>query len=336
MGAGLDRRGFLVGALGAGGAVLLLGACGGDDDTTSGGGGNGDGGGGEGGELATAKVGVLPITDVAPLFLGIDKGMFSDNGVEVETTFAAGGAAIVPSVESDEFDIGFSNIVSLLLLQSQGRSYKLLAGTGQSAEEGGTDFHEMIVLEDSDLRSMKDLGGKKVAVNTLKNALEIVTRESVDMAGGDQESIQFSEVPFPEMAGALQSGQVDAILINEPFKTVLKKDGGVRTIGQPFVDAAPGEILAYYFVKADKAGDDLSTSFTTAMQAANSYSAEHEDEVRAIIPDYTDVAPDIAADLVLPKFVEDSVPRSSIEVYADLMVKYELIDETPDIDAMFL
>jgi pentatricopeptide repeat protein len=32
MGAALDRRGFLVGALGAGGAVLLLGSCGGDDD----------------------------------------------------------------------------------------------------------------------------------------------------------------------------------------------------------------------------------------------------------------------------------------------------------------
>jgi NitT/TauT family transport system substrate-binding protein len=334
MAAGLDRRGFLVGALGAGGAVLLLGACGGDDDATTGG--DGGSGGGAGGDLTTAKVGVLPITDVAPLFLGIDKGTFADNGLEIETTFAAGGAAILPSVESGEFDVGFSNVVSLLLLQSRGGSFKILAGTGRSAVEGETDFHEMIVLDDSDLRSMADLGGKKVAVNTLKNALEIVTRASVEKAGGDQESIQFAEIPFPDMAGALQSGQVDAILLNEPFKTVLQKDGGVRTIGQPFVDVAPGEILAYYFVKSDKVGDPIATGFAAGMTDANSYAAGHEDEVRGIIPDYTDVTPEIAADVALPKFVEDSVPRSSLEVYADLMVTYGLVEETPDIDALFV
>lgn len=337
MAAGLDRRKFLVGALGAGGAVLLLGGCGGDDDddASTGGSGDGDGdGGGRGGELTTAKVGLLPITDVAPLFLGVDKGMFSDAGLELETTFAAGGAAILPSVESGEFDIGFSNIVSLLLLQSQGGAYKILAGTGKSAVEGDTDFHEMIVMDDSDLESMADLGGRKVAVNTLRNALEIVTRASVEKAGGDQGSIEFQEVPFPEMAAALQAGQVDAVLLNEPFKTVLQQEGGVRTIGQPFVDAAPGEILAYYFVKADKAEDDLTTAFAGAMATANSYAAEHEDEVRGIIPDYTEVFPDIAAEVVLPVFVEDSVPRSSLEVYADLMVTYGLVDEAPDIDAL--
>jgi NitT/TauT family transport system substrate-binding protein len=336
MAAALDRRGFLVGALGAGGAVLLLSSCGGDDDTgdDARGGGDDSGGGDDGDDLTTANVGVIPITDVAPLFLGIDQGMFADHGLELETTFAAGGAAILPSVESDEFDVGFSNVVSLMLAQSQGGEYKILAGTGRGAVEGETDFHEMLVLDDSDLEDMGDLGGRKVAINTLRNALEIVTRTSVEAAGGDQESIEFVEIPFPEMAAALQSNQVDAILLNEPFKTVLKNEGGVRAIGQPFVDAAPGEVLAFYFVKAGNAEGDLATNFTAAMDEANAYAADHEDEIRAIIPTYTEVAEDVAADVVLPKFEADSVPRSSLEIYAELMVTYGLVDEAPDIDAL--
>jgi NitT/TauT family transport system substrate-binding protein len=136
------------------------------------------------------------------------------------------------------------------------------------------------------------------------------------------------------MAAALQSNQVDAILLNEPFKTVLKNEGGVRTIGQPFVDAAPGEVLAFYFVKADQADTDTVTNFTAALDAANALAADNEDAVRDIIPTYTEVAPEVAAEVVLPIFVADSVPRSSLEIYAELMVTYGLVDEAPDIDAL--
>jgi NitT/TauT family transport system substrate-binding protein len=333
MTAAIDRRGFLAGALGLGGAVVLLGACGDDDDD---GGTSGASTTAAPRELTTASLGLLPITDVAPLFLASDRGTFADHGLEIETTFAAGGAVILPSVESGEFDIGYSNIVSLLLLQSRGGSFKILAGGGLTATGDDTDYHEMIVLDDSPLASMADLGGKKVAINTLKNALEIVTRESVDQAGGDQGSIQFVEIPFPDMTAALQAGQVDAILLNEPFKTVLQQDGGVRTIGQPFVDAAPGEVLAFYFVKADNAGEDYATGFADAMTEANAFAAGNEDAVRGIIPDYTEVSPEIAAEVVLPVFVEDSVRRSSLEVYAELMAKYELVEEPPDVDALLL
>ena len=58
-------RGWLV-ALGIA-AALVAGGCGGDDEET--------GGGGEGAqEQTTLRVGVIPIADVAPLYLGIDQG----------------------------------------------------------------------------------------------------------------------------------------------------------------------------------------------------------------------------------------------------------------------
>ena len=44
----------------------------------------------------TVKVGVLPIVDVAPLFLGKEKGFFTKRGIDLKTTIAPAGPAIVP------------------------------------------------------------------------------------------------------------------------------------------------------------------------------------------------------------------------------------------------
>jgi NitT/TauT family transport system substrate-binding protein len=330
----MDRRSFLAASFGVAGAALLA-SCGGSTDATSTTG-TTTAGGGDG--TTKTKLGLLPITDVAPLFLARDKGVFAKHGLEIETTFAAGGAAILPSVESGEFDFGYSNIVSLLLFQSKGGKIKLVAGGGLTATGTTPDYSQMIVKADSPIQRLADLSGKKVAINTLKNALEIVVKDSVKKDGGDPNSIDFREYAFPDMAGALQSGAVDAIQHNEPFQTILKRQGGVRTLAQPFVISAPGEVLAFYFVKEDTATGraDLTKGFRDAMAEANTYAAAHEDELRKSIPSYAKVDPAVAAELVLPTFVPDAVKRSSIEVYGKLMTTYGLLTEPPDIDALLL
>lgn len=329
MGTDLHRRGFLGGAVGLGGALglgglsgaALLSACGDDD-------------GGEGGD-GPLSLGLIPITDVAPVYLARERGTFADHGIEVEPQFAEGGAVILPSVVSGEYDVGFSNIVSLLLLQAQGESFTIVAGGGLTATGDEPDYSQLIVLEDSPLEGVADLEGRTVAINTLGNALEIVLRRSMDMAGGDHESIDFREIAFPDMRAALEAGEVDAIQYNEPFQTMLQQDGGVRTIGQPFVDAAPGEVLAFYFVRQRDRDAELAVGFRDAMAEINAFAAENEDEVRAILPEYLEgMTPELAQELVMPPYVEDSIRRSSVEIYAELMTEYGLVDEVPDVDAL--
>ncbi len=339
--ASTTRRGFLLGTVGVAGAALFA-ACGGDDESDpTGAGGTGAGTGttsaGSGSApagMTAATAAMLPITDVAPFFLAKDKGYFGDAGLEMTEQFAAGGAVILPSVESGEVQVGYSNIVSLLLFASQGGKVKLVAGGGKTATGDERDYSEMWVLEDSELQDLSQLGGKTVAINTLKNALEIVTRASVEEAGGDQASINFVEIPFPEMRAALEEGQIDAMLYNEPFQTILDKDGIARSIGKPFNVAAGGEILAYYFVKEENAGNDVTSGFGEAMGKANADAAADPDVLRAIIPTYAEVPEDIAAALILPPYVEDSIPESSLSVYAELMTKYGLVEEMPDFEAL--
>src|SRR5687768_7509081 len=91
--------------------VLVATGCG--DDGESGGGGTPE-------QPEKVKIGLIPIADVAPIFVGIKQGYFKEQGIELEPQFAAGGAAITPAVLSGDFDVGFSNTVSLLIAASKG------------------------------------------------------------------------------------------------------------------------------------------------------------------------------------------------------------------------
>ena len=85
------------------------------------------GGGGENGKPATLKVGVIPIADVAPLYLGIKKGFFKQEKLTIKPQQAPGGAAIVAATVSGENQIGFSNTTSLLIANSKNLPVKLIA-----------------------------------------------------------------------------------------------------------------------------------------------------------------------------------------------------------------
>src|SRR4051812_50072632 len=95
-------------------AVVVLAAA----MTAAGCGGSSGGGGGKG-KPATLKVGVIPIADVAPLYLGIQKGFFKEQKLTIKPQLAEGGAAITPAVVSGDFQIGFSNTISLLIAASK-------------------------------------------------------------------------------------------------------------------------------------------------------------------------------------------------------------------------
>ena len=60
-------------------ALLALAGCGDDGGSSSA---------GEGG-VTKVKVGVLPISNVAPLYLGMKKGFFKEEGLEVEPSIGA-------------------------------------------------------------------------------------------------------------------------------------------------------------------------------------------------------------------------------------------------------
>lgn len=302
---------------------LLATACGSEEGTQS-----------TPGKPDKVTAGVIPILDVAPIYLGLKKGFFEKRDIDLELKLAEGGAAIVPAVVSGQYQFGFSNVVSLLLAHSEGLPLKVVSNGNNSTGVDGEDFAGLMVKGDSPIKSPKDLEGKTVAANTLQNIVDTSVRASVRKDGGDPTKVKFTALPFPEQPAALANGQVDAVFVVEPFQQAVLADGG-RKIASSYVDAAPNLAVALYFTSQQLMSEnpDLVKRFTEAMAESLSYADAHPDEARAIIGTYTKIAPEVIEKVTLPKWPAE-INRDSVEALADLAVEDGLLKEAPDLNTL--
>jgi NitT/TauT family transport system substrate-binding protein len=283
------------------------------------------------GQPDKVNAGVIAILDVAPIYLGKEKGFFSKRDIDLTLTTAQGGAAIAPAVISGQYQFGFSNAISLLLAKSQNAPLKVVCNGNNSTGVADADFAGLFVKPDSPIQSPKDLAGKTVAANTLKNIVDTSVRASVKKDGGDASAVKFTELPFPEQVGALQAGRVDAIFVVEPFQQAAVA-AGMRKIASSYVDAAPNLTVAMYFTSTKLISDnpDLVKRFTEAMKESLAYADAHSDEVRDIIGTYTKIAPEVREKMTLPKWPAD-INTDSINALADAAVADGLIASKPDV-----
>ncbi|WP_329118322.1 ABC transporter substrate-binding protein [Streptomyces sp. NBC_01465] len=282
----------------------------------------------------TVKVGIIPILDVAPLYLGEEKGFFKRNGLKLSLTPAQGGAAIVPGVVSGQFQFGFSNVTSLMVAQTNGVPVKAVANGVASTGEPGADFGGLTVKKGSAIKSAKDLAGKTVAVNTLKNINDTAVREAVRKAGGDSSKVKFVELAFDQMPAALAKGQIDAAMAVEPALTTIKSQGGTE-IAWPFVDVAEGLTIAMYFTSTQyaQANPAVAKAFQKAVAESLAYANTHPDEVRKVLTTYTKIPANLLSELTLPHWPAEA-NRPAIEVLEKLGEQDGLFKKTPDLDKL--
>lgn len=322
----MGRSRGVTAAITAAGLAMALAACGGDD------GGGGATQNAEGNDEVT--VGVIPIVDVAPIYLGQQEGFFEEEGIELTLESGQGGAAIVPGVEAGQFQFGFSNNTSLLVAAQQGLGVKVVAAGNSSTGEVGNDFGAVVVPEGSDIESAADLEGARVAVNTLNNIGSTTINNVVREDGGDPTSIEYVELAFPDMPAAVAQGQVDAAWVVEPFLTITTSQGATP-VAWNFASTDPELMIASYFTSADLAEEDpdLVERFTAAMNKSLEYADQNPDAVAEVLTTYTELDAETAAGLTLPKWPTE-VDADSFELLADLAVEDGALPEKPDIAAM--
>jgi NitT/TauT family transport system substrate-binding protein len=301
--------------------LLALAGCGSDTPSSS-----------SPGQPDDVTVGLISILDVAPIYLGKEKGFFADRDINLTLRPAEAGTETIPAVLSGELRFGFSNVVTLLLAQEQGLPVQVVTNGTNSTGVDGEDFGALMVSGNSPVKSVADLAGKKVAVNVLQNVVELAVRASATKANIDPNSIEYVKLGFPEMAAALADGRVDAAFVVEPFQQVVLSQGG-RAIASSLVDAAPDLSVAMYFTSKQLLAEnpDLARRFTEAMNESLAYADGHPDEVREILPTYTKIGPEVIPNLVLPKWPAE-VNRDSVATIAELARKENILTSEPNLD----
>lgn len=287
-----------------------------------------------GGGSQTVTVGVIPIVSNAPIYLGQEQGFFEEEGLELEIETTVGGAAAVPAVVSGDFDFADSNLVSLFVAADKGLDLKMVAPGAASTGDPENDATAVIVPGDSPITQPADLSGKTVSVNTLGNIGDITISSVVEQEGGDPTSIDYVEIPFPEAEAALDSGQVDAAWVAEPFLTSAL-EGGARVITYNYADFGEDTPIEAYFTTSNYAEEnpDIVEAFARAMKRSHEYANENPDEVRDIVGTYTQISPELREQMTI-NYYPTEFNGDAMQDLADATEQYGPADNVVDVSQL--
>jgi NitT/TauT family transport system substrate-binding protein len=325
------RRAGVAGTLAAALALAVAG-CGGDDGggsaatTTS--------GSGDAPKPATITVGTLPTANAAPMYLGMKKGFFREEGLTIKPQVGEGGGSLIAALNSNANQFAFVGVIPMVTAVSKDVPIKVVAMSDAAGATPETDWQTLMVSKGSAIKDVADLKGKTIAVNALRGVSEVMIKNSLEKQGVDPDSIELIEVPFPDMPAALGQKQVDAALATEPFLSAILADGG-RQVDAPFVNAEP-KVANGVYVATERyiaQNGDVVDRFSRAMKKSVDYAATHEQEVRDIIPTYTQIPAAAAAKIRLPTFTSQ-IDNDSIQLNAEMAKKYGVIEEIPAMDDM--
>jgi NitT/TauT family transport system substrate-binding protein len=303
-------------ALGA--AALLLAGCGGPVASDS----------GSSGALTDVTVGTLPIVTNTVLALGVDKGFFKEEGLNVKLASAQGGAALVPAVVSGQYDFAFSNNVSLLTARARGLPIKIVAAASSAGTNPAPPDEAIVVGPGNNAQSLADLNGSTVAVNGLKNMVEIADRVALEKAGVDLSTVSFVEVGFPDMPAALASGRINVAHVAEPFLSQAVK-GGARILSAPYREVLPDIFMSSWFTndKVVAENPDKVKAFQRALEKSRAYASENVDEVRAFIPNFLKMDATVAKEIAMGNWPAGMPSEASLQAWYDACVKYGVLSQ---------
>jgi NitT/TauT family transport system substrate-binding protein len=279
----------------------------------------------------TIKVGDVEGSPASFLAFGVQKGFFAQHGLDVKVSAQQGGAAIVPGLVSGDLQIGGSNIVSMLLARSRGLKVQIIAPGTSVGSDPDKDFAAVIVAGDSPVNSARELTGKTIAVNTLKNVNDIVIKSYLQAQGADISGLKFLELGFPDMPAAIAQHRVDAALVIEPFVATAVNQHA-RILFRPYVGAKANLEIGTYSASESyiKQNPAVIKAFREAAAQTAKYITDHPDEYRTALPSIAKLDPQLAGKVNIPVW-RPQVDMDSLQFFADRMVQYGLVTSKPDV-----
>ncbi|MFF0310284.1 ABC transporter substrate-binding protein [Streptosporangium sp. NPDC004379] len=295
-------------------ATLTLGvsACGGSDTDTK----AASAGGGL--EKTNLVVGALPIPDAASLYIANKQGFFQQEGLTVKIETVQGGAQAQQGLLGGSLDSTQTNYVSAFLAVSAGNKLKIISDMYQAAPNA----FNLMVPKDSTIENPAGLKGKKIAVNSLKNIGTLAVTSVLKTYGLTDKDVEFVEFPFPDMAGKLEQGVVDAAWMTEPHLTAAQKKIGARKLADTMVDATADFPIAGMVVTEKFANENPKTvaAFQRALDKAQKLAASNRKVVEEILPTYTKIDAATAAVITMGSF-PTSLDETRLQRVADLMLE---------------
>jgi sulfonate transport system substrate-binding protein len=261
-----------------------------------------------------------------PLFYAQDLGYFTKAGLDVhiqtsQVTVEGEAAAML----GGSLDIGSANTATVAQAHLHGIDFRFFAPSGLFTDTAAPT--ELVtVLKTSPVRTAADLNGKTLAVAGLKGMLQIATIAWADKHGGNGKSLQFVEIPFPQMNAALEQHRVDAVVLTEPWATAATS-GDARSIGSAEDGVARSFMTLGWFSTSAwlKANPDTARRFVAAIREAAIWGNAHHAESAVILSKYSKMSLDVVNSMGRSVYGVDLDPKL-LQAPLDVAARYGFLE----------
>ena len=285
--------------------------------------------------IETLRVGkaVPEAFSFTPLDIGIRKGFFAKNGVEVEASAFVGDAKLQQAMTANSIDMGIGSGPGMAFIV-KGSPVKAVAAMA------GPPLLLAIVVRPDGAKSVAELKSKKISVSTAGSLTYWLVSETSRRQGWGPQGIDIQ--PMGAMSGqiaALKRGDIDGIVMDLSTAFDLENRGEGRILVR-FGD------LQDFIVHVIYATDTLIASRPDAIRGflkgwfeTIAFMRENKAETVAIAKDAIGKDADIVGrtyDEVMPMFSDDGRFKSSaLAVLAKSFVELNTLPAEPDMSKLY-
>jgi len=284
--------------------------------------------------LPEVRVGYIPIAECLPLYVAAEMGYFEAEGIAVTMQAMPGGANILSALVGNSLDVGFSNVVSLVLQRNQGSEFFSLYGASYETPEHRN--HALLGPPRLDSQTLAaHLRGAKIAVNTYKNIEELMVLALLEKHGLKRTDVDLRPVGFPQMLPALASRGVDIVAVVEPFITLsgaLDRADSVHYLANHYLAISQRTLVATYVTSSHawNTKRDGLVAFKRALIRATDLISSNEQQARTALAAYTKIPPDLVPQIGLSEFAHEIQP-SELDTIIARMKHFRLLDSAATI-----
>ena len=277
------------------------------------------------------KLGLLPFSESLAAVIADKQGYFKEVGIEVEISKFDSAALAVPVLQSGRLDIVLSSTVSTFQAIEQGLDAIVLA-PGAVVRTAPPDTTTAVIVKKDAVKSLKELEGKRVAVNVINSTAWLHAVALLEKHSVDRTKVRFTEVPFPQMNAPLLSGQVDAIVQVEPFRSALMATGNAEIVGWPYVETAPNTDITQYIALTSwvQKNHAVAAKFAQAVIKGAQFAASNEAVTRDVNQQFTNLNPALKDKVLLPR-LGTAINLKEMNHTMEMMRKYGLLKTPVDL-----
>lgn len=199
-------------------------------------------------------IGYWPIASGLPLYVGLERGIFKEAGLQVEGAKFASAQQVAEAMIAGRIQGSANGTASAALGLAEITSPNLFKIICSNPSNRKLVLDEFVVPKDSIIKSIAELAGKKVASGP---GIQNVTLAKIILEKNGIANPSVIELPVGQHVPALAAGQIDAVYTLEPTGTAGRLKGLTRVL-------ETGVIARYVLGDPDAPWFGGSASVTTA------------------------------------------------------------------------